>query len=147
MDVSHYQIAHSCLSFPLPVYPASLKPEARISPFSSFIPQIWHLSVQGPNSVFQLRELFHSGRNIGSFPSPFFRGVSIVMTSRQLFIYRCNPVYVWDGTSGSHDMRGPVSIASTAATSSEPNHNWWHIMRGTRVSGTKHPYFGYPIPR
>jgi hypothetical protein len=28
------------------------------------------------------------------------------MTSRQLVVYRCNPVYVWDGTSGSNDKRG-----------------------------------------
>jgi hypothetical protein len=24
----------------------------------------------------------------------------------QLVVYRCNPVYIWDGTSGSHDTTG-----------------------------------------
>jgi hypothetical protein len=43
------------------------------------------------------------------------------MTSRQLFVYHCNPVYVWDRTSGSHDMRGPMSIKSNPATLSEPD--------------------------
>jgi hypothetical protein len=43
------------------------------------------------------------------------------MTSMQLFVYRCIPVYVWDRTSRSHDMRGPVSIASNSATFSEPD--------------------------
>jgi hypothetical protein len=33
---------------------------------------------------------------------------TIVMTSRQHIIYSCNPVYVWDGTSESHYMRGPM---------------------------------------
>jgi hypothetical protein len=47
------------------------------------------------------------------------------MTSRQLFIYCSNPVYVWDGTPGSHDMRGPVSTASKSATFSEPDQTWF----------------------
>jgi hypothetical protein len=124
MGISCYRTAHSCLSFPLLVYPASLKPKARISPFPLFIPQIWHFSVQDPNPILQPQELLRSGRNIGSFPSPFFRGEAIVMTLRQLFIYRYNLVYVWDRTLGSHDTRGPVSIASKSATFSEPDHTW-----------------------
>jgi hypothetical protein len=47
------------------------------------------------------------------------------MTSRQLFVYCCNPVYIWDRTSGSHDMRGPVSIAYNSASFSEPDCTWW----------------------
>jgi hypothetical protein len=109
VDVSHCRTAHSCLSSPLPVYPVSLKPGARISPFPSFIQQIWHASVRGPNPVLQPQELLRSGRNISSFMSPFFRGEAIVMTSRHLFLHCCNPVYIWNRPSGSHDMGGGVN--------------------------------------
>jgi hypothetical protein len=46
------------------------------------------------------------------------------MTSRQLFIYCCNPVYVWDRTSRSHDSKQPVSITSNLVAFSEPDHTW-----------------------
>jgi hypothetical protein len=72
MDVSRSQAAHLCLTFPLPVYPTLLKPEAEISPLPSFIPQSWHLSIQSHNLVLQPQELLRSGRNIGSSLSPFF---------------------------------------------------------------------------
>jgi hypothetical protein len=35
-----YRMAHPCLSFPLPVYPASLKPEVGFGPLPIFAPQI-----------------------------------------------------------------------------------------------------------
>jgi hypothetical protein len=102
--------------FSLTVYPASIKPKAGTCPSPSFIPQIWHPSVQGPNPVLQPWELLRLVRNIRSLSSPFFKGEAIVMISRQLFVYHCNPVYIWDRTSGNHDRRGPVSIASKSAT-------------------------------
>jgi hypothetical protein len=110
--------------FSVPVYPASLKPEAETSLFPSFVPQIWHLSIHSPNLVLQPQEPLRSGHNIGSFLGPYFQrgGDAIVMALRQLFTYRCNPIYVSDRTSGSHHKRGPVSIASNSATISEPDH-------------------------
>jgi hypothetical protein len=47
------------------------------------------------------------------------------MTSKQLVIYHCNPIYDWDGTSGSHDTRGVMSIASKSTTFSEPDRSGW----------------------
>jgi hypothetical protein len=114
IDVSYYLTTHSCLRFFPTRLLASLKPETRTSLFPSFIPQIWHLSILGPNPILQPREPLCFGHNV-SFMSPYFHWEAIVMTSKQLFVYRCNPVYVWDGTSGSHDMRGPMSIASKSA--------------------------------
>jgi hypothetical protein len=71
---------------------------------------------------------------------PIFRGgEAIVMTSRQLFVYRYNPVHIWDGTSGSHDMRGPVSIASKSATFSEPGRTW--LGTGNMRSNSIHRRF------
>jgi hypothetical protein len=61
------------------------------------------------------------------------------MTSRQLFVYLCYPVYVWDKTSGSHDMRGPVSIASESATFSEPDRTW--LGTGNMRSNFVHGHF------
>jgi hypothetical protein len=123
------------------VFLASLKPEARISQFPSFIPQVWHLSIQGPNPILQPRELLHSGCNIESFPSPFFRGEAIVMTTRHLFIYHCKLVYVWDGTLGSHDMSGPMSIASKSVTFSEPD----HTCLGTRNMRSNSVHGRFPL--
>jgi hypothetical protein len=64
---------------------------------------------------------------------------AIVMTSRQLFVYRSNSVYVWDGTSGSHDARGPVSIASKSTTISEPDRTW--LGTGNMRSNSVHEHF------
>jgi hypothetical protein len=97
----HFLLSDNPLVFEIFPYPspASLKPEARKSQFPSFIPPIWHLSVPGPNPILQPREPLCLGCNIGSFLNPYFqRGEATVMTSRQVFIYRCNPVYVWDRT-------------------------------------------------
>jgi hypothetical protein len=97
---------------------------AGTSPFPSFIPQIWHCTVLGHNPIWQPWEPLHSGRNM-SFPSPYFqRGGHCHMTSRQVFIYRYKLVYVRDGTLGSHDMMGPMSVVSKLATFSEPNCTW-----------------------
>jgi hypothetical protein len=61
------------------------------------------------------------------------------MTSKKLFVYHCNPVYVWDGTSRSHDTRGPMSIASNSATFSETDRTW--LGTGNMRSNYIHGHF------
>jgi hypothetical protein len=51
-----------------------LNSEARICPFPSFVPQIWQLSVPGPNTFLQPQEQLRLVRNAGSFLRPCFRG-------------------------------------------------------------------------
>jgi hypothetical protein len=46
------------------------------------------------------------------------------MTSREFFSFCCNLAHIWDGTSGSHDMMGPVSIDSKSATFFKPGRTW-----------------------
>jgi hypothetical protein len=128
--------------FSFPIYPTSLKPEARTSPFSSFIPQIGHLSILGPNPILQPQEPLHMGRNVRSFLSPYFqRGEATVMTTTQLFVYHCNKAYVWDGTSRNHDTWGPVSIASIPTTFSEPDRTWM----GTENTRSNYVHGRFPL--
>jgi hypothetical protein len=119
----HFPLSHSPLMFEIFPYPASLKPEAGKTPFMSFIPPISHIPFWALTQSCSLGNHYVPDVSSGHSRSPIFRGggEAIVMTSMQLFVYRCIPVYVWDGTSRSHDTRGPVSIASNSATFSEPD--------------------------
>jgi hypothetical protein len=115
--VSRYRIAHLCLRFfPYP----STQPRSNSRPGQVSFHHSSHKSGTFPFTSLTLscslgKHYVHDV-TLGHSRAPNFRGEANVMTSRQPFIYRCNPVYVWDKTSGCHDKRGPVSVASNFAT-------------------------------
>jgi hypothetical protein len=139
----HFPLSDTPLVFEIFPYPSTL-PRSNLRPRQVHFRHSTHKSINffilDPNTMLQPREPLHSGCNIGSFPSPYFqRGGDIVITSRQVFIYCCNSVYVWDRTSESHDTRWPVSIACNPATFSEPDRTW--LGTGNMRLNTVHRHF------
>jgi hypothetical protein len=124
-DVSRYPTTHSCLSFSFP--------KAGISPFPSFDPQIWYLSVAGRNPMLQPRETLRLGRNVGYFPWPYFPG--LCQGPQATFRTRLHTRNTF-GTEHREAMT-PEGPCQYSITFSEPSRNGFgtRYMRSNSVHG------------